>query len=236
MRSYIDAADLATQEDTTTLLATLALAVEPYTIQPDTTTLPKSDVVVICGPKSAPIGAQLLAEDPCLGMVRDDRWWIVNKATGERYGSPLTGNPTDGSDLGYLSRRHDGDRVVVHIAGIHSPGSRGVLHYLAHHLRELYRDTGDTSFSISCAANSTVSPSPTARPLTKPLAWTPYEGARRPARRWSTQRRPRVPHRPRRDPARRRLRVPPGRRRSRHLRRRPSARRSPTSSTTRPRR
>jgi hypothetical protein len=38
--------------------------------------------------------------------------------------------------------------VIVHVAGIHSPGSRGVLHYLARHLGELYRDTGDSSFSM----------------------------------------------------------------------------------------
>ena len=78
MLSYIDAADVATQEDTATLLAMLALAVEPYTIPPDATTAPDGDVVVTCGPRSAPIGAQLLVEDPCLGMVREDRWCIVN--------------------------------------------------------------------------------------------------------------------------------------------------------------
>src|SRR5690242_5034056 len=146
MRSYVDAADLATQEDTATLLGSLALAVEPYTIPPDTTTLPDGDVVVICGPKSAPIGATLLDGDPRLGMVRNGRWWIVDKTTGERFASPMT--DTGDADLGYLSRRRDGDRVIVHVAGIHSPGSRGVLHYLARHLGELYRDTGDSSFSL----------------------------------------------------------------------------------------
>ena len=147
MRSYIDASDVATQEDTTTLLATLALSPEPFSIEPDATTPPDGDVVVICGPKSAPIGAQLLAEDPCLAMIREDRWWIVNKATGERFGSPLADDPPAAADLGYFSRRRDGDRVLVHVAGIRSPGSRGVLHYLARHLRELWAETGDTAFS-----------------------------------------------------------------------------------------
>lgn len=147
MRSYVDAADLATQEDTTMLLATLALAVEPYSIPPDTTTAPDGDVVVICGPKSAPIGASLLASDPRLAMVREDRWWIVNQDTGERVGSPLADDPPTQADLGYLSRRRDGDRVIVHVAGIRSPGSRGVLHYLARHLPELWADTGDIAFS-----------------------------------------------------------------------------------------
>lgn len=147
MRSYIDASDVATQEDTTTLLTTLALATEPYTIAPDATAPPDGDVVVICGPKSAPIGAQLLAEDPCLTMVREDRWWLVNKATGDRWGSPLADDPPTNADLGYLSRRRDGDRVLVHIAGIRSPGSRGVLHYLARYLRELWAETGESEFS-----------------------------------------------------------------------------------------
>lgn len=145
--SYVDAADLATREDTITLLTTLALAAEPYEIAPDATTAPDGDTVVICGPKSAPIGAQLLADDPRLAMVRDGRWWIENKATGERFGSPLADDPPTAADLGYLSRRRDGDRIVVHIAGIRSPGSRGVVHYLTRHLAELWADTGNTDFS-----------------------------------------------------------------------------------------
>jgi hypothetical protein len=150
MRSYIDAADLATQTDTETLLATLALSAETFSIPPDTTGVPDGDVVVICGPKSAPIGASLMDTDPRLGMVRDDgRWWIVDKQTGERFGSPLADDPPEPADLGYLSRRRDGDRVIVHVAGIRSTGSRGVLHYLAHHLPELYRTGGDESFSLA---------------------------------------------------------------------------------------
>lgn len=150
MRSYVDAADLATQADTETLLGTLALAVEPFTIPPDRETPPDGDVVVICGPKSAPIGAALLDTDPKLGMVRaDDRWWIIDKTTGERFGSHFRDQPAGRADIGYLSRRRDGDRVIVHVAGLHSPGSRGVVHYLAHQLGELYRQTGDVSFSLA---------------------------------------------------------------------------------------
>jgi hypothetical protein len=150
MRSYVDAADLAAQTDVETLLGTLALTAEPSTIPPDTTAPSDGDTVVICGPKSAPVGAELLDSDPRLGMVREhDRWWIVDKTTGERFGSPLSEKPPGPEDIGYLSRRRDGDRIIVHIAGIHSPGSRGVVHYLAAHLAELYRQTGDASFSLA---------------------------------------------------------------------------------------
>jgi hypothetical protein len=149
MRSYVDAADLATQDDTATLLGTLALIADPFTIPPNSTTVPDGDAVIICGPKSAPIGAELLAGDPRLGMVRDGgRWWIEDKTTGERLGSPLSEQPPGDADLGYLSRRTDGDRVIVHIAGIHSPGSRGVVHYLAHHLAELHARAGTGSYSL----------------------------------------------------------------------------------------
>lgn len=150
MRSYVDAADLATQTDTETLLGALALTAEPFNIPPHTTTVPDGDVVVICGPKSAPIGASLLESDPRLGIVREHgRWWIIDKQTGERFGSPLANDPAEPADLGYLSRRRDGDRIIVHVAGIRSPGSRGVLHYLAHHLRELYLRAGDDSVSLA---------------------------------------------------------------------------------------
>lgn len=172
MRSYVDAADLKTQEDTATLLGTLALTAEPFTIPPATTTVPDGDAVIICGPKSAPIGADLLDTDPRLGMVREsDRWWIEDKRTGERYGSPLSETPPGGEDIGYLSRRVDEGRVIVHIAGIHSPGSRGVVHYLARHLSELHTQVGTHAFSmaIRCQLDDlTVIDSST---LTGPYRW-----------------------------------------------------------------
>jgi len=172
MRSYVDAADLATQHDTETTLAALALATEPFNISPDTTTAPNGDVIIICGPKSAPIGADLMDTDPKLGMARaQGRWWIVNKTTAERFGSPLGDQPSGHADIGYLSRRRDGDRIIVHIAGIHSPGSRGVVHYLAHHLAELYREVGEQSFSVGIRCqldNLTVTDSAI---LTGPHVW-----------------------------------------------------------------
>jgi hypothetical protein len=149
-RSYIDATDIAAQQDMETLLASLALTAEPFTIPPETTTAPAGDTVIVCGPKSAPIGAELIETDPRLGMARDrGHWCIVSKTTGERFGSPMDDQPPEDADVGYLSRRRDGDRVIVHIAGVHSPGSRGVVRYLGQHLADLYRETGDESFSLA---------------------------------------------------------------------------------------
>ncbi|MEQ3550915.1 sigma factor-like helix-turn-helix DNA-binding protein [Pseudonocardia nematodicida] len=149
MRSYVDATDLTSQSEAATLLGTLSLAAEPVTIAPDQQEPPTGDTIVICGPKSAPVGAELLDSDPALGMVREsDRWWIAVRETGERLGSPLGDSPPAEADLGYLSRRRDGGRVVVHVAGIHSPGSLGVLHYLAGNLRSLHRTVGERDFSL----------------------------------------------------------------------------------------
>lgn len=172
MRTYVDAADLATQQATEALLATVALAAEPFTIAPDATTIPDGDVVIICGPKSAPIGAELLDSDPRLGMVREDgRWWIVDKATGERHGSPMGDDPAGAADIGYLSRRQDGDRIVVHVAGIHSPGSGGVVHFLSGNLPELFTGRGGESFSmvVRCDLDGTTVTG--SEIVTGPLAW-----------------------------------------------------------------
>ncbi|MHA6793158.1 hypothetical protein ACVGVM_06490 [Pseudonocardia bannensis] len=150
MRSYIDAADVATLEATEALLNSLSLGVERFTVSPDTAEPPAGDAVVICGPKSAPLGADLMNRDPVLGMVREnDRWWITNKQTGERYGSPHNEAPTGSGDIAYLARHRDDSRVVVHIAGIHSPGSGGVAHYLGRHLGELHNQVGDKPFSMA---------------------------------------------------------------------------------------
>lgn len=37
----------------------------------------------------------------------------------------------------------------MHIAGVHSPGSLGVVHHLVHHLPSLFRAVGDRSFSMA---------------------------------------------------------------------------------------
>jgi hypothetical protein len=65
-RPLIAAEDAQTGEELEHLLGTLALAVTRYQIEPDRTELPKGDGIVVCGPKSAPVGADLLAKDPAL--------------------------------------------------------------------------------------------------------------------------------------------------------------------------
>jgi hypothetical protein len=153
-RPLIAAEDAQTGEEITRLLTGYALAVTRYQIEPDTTSPPPGDAVVVCGPKSAPVGAALLARDGALDMREDaGRWWIVQRSKRERYGSPADEPAPVSADLAYVGRHQHGNHVAVHIAGIHAIGSLGAVHYLATHLAELFTQAGDTSFSLVIRAS-----------------------------------------------------------------------------------
>jgi hypothetical protein len=153
-RPLIAAEDAKTGEHITRLLVGYALAVTTYQIEPDTAAPPPGDTVVICGPKSAPVGAALLARDGALSMRQDvGRWWIVQRGGGERYGSPADDPEPADADLAYVGRHQYGDHVAVHIAGIHAIGSLGAVHYLTGHLAALFGQAGDASFSLVIRAS-----------------------------------------------------------------------------------
>lgn len=149
-RTYIDAADAAAQERMESVLTAFALTPTRFAIGPNLTEPPPGDVVIICGPKSAPVAAALMAEDPTLGMTKEnDRWWITDARTDERYGSPRGDVPPQNGDIAYLARHRHDDRVIVHIAGIHSFGSLGVAHFLTGNLAEVWSKVGEASFSMA---------------------------------------------------------------------------------------
>jgi hypothetical protein len=153
-RPLIAAEDAKTGEHITRLLVGYALAVTTYQIEPDTAAPPPGDTVVICGPKSAPVGAALLARDGALSVRQDaGRWWIVQRGGGERYGSPADDPEPADADLAYVGRHQYGDHVAVHIAGIHAIGSLGAVHYLTGHLAALFGQAGDASFSLVIRAS-----------------------------------------------------------------------------------
>ena len=153
-RPLIAAEDMRAGEEATRLLEGYALAVTRYQIESGTAAAPPGDAVVICGPKTAPVGAALLARDKALDMRQDGgRWWIIQRATGQRLGSPTDEPERAADDLAYLGRHQDGDKVTVHIAGIHAIGSLGAVHYLAGHLAELFARTGEASLSLVIRAS-----------------------------------------------------------------------------------
>ena len=149
-RPLIAAEDAETGEQFEALLAALSFTVDRYQIGPETTNAPDGDGVVVCGPKSAPLAADLLEEDPAATLVKEDgRWWFEHRASTERFGSPADDHEPQRADIGYLARHRYDDRVLVHIAGIHAIGSLGVAHYLTSNLGDLFRQVGDVSFSAA---------------------------------------------------------------------------------------
>jgi hypothetical protein len=148
-RPLIAAEDSKTSEQVQQLLRDLAFSVSAYEIEPERETPPRGDTVVVCGPKSAPVGATLMARDPALGMVRiDGRWWIESRASGKRFGSPSDDDKGTDSDVAYVARHHEEGRVILHIAGIHAIGSLGAAHYLSSHLGEIFHEAGERSCSF----------------------------------------------------------------------------------------
>lgn len=153
-RPLIAAEDAETGEQVERLLVALSFTVDRYQIDPDTSAVPSGDGVVVCGPKSAPVGANLLHDDPVARLVHEHgRWWFEHRATGRRVGSPSDEDTPTSTDIAYIARHRDEDRVVVHIAGIHAIGSLGAAHYLTAHLAGLFHEVGDVSFTAAVRAH-----------------------------------------------------------------------------------
>ena len=148
-RPLVAAEDAEAGAQATRLLEGLGFATTSHQIDPETDHLPEGDAVVICGPKSAPVAAQLLDADPTLRMVENSgRWFIEHRATGNVYASPSDDPKPVSADLAYVGRHVEGDRVVLHIAGLHAIGSLGALHYLANHAADLHAEVGDRACSL----------------------------------------------------------------------------------------
>ncbi|MEU6561811.1 sigma-70 family RNA polymerase sigma factor [Nocardia nova] len=141
-RPFFDANDQATQRAVEAMLAQLSLATTTFPIDPDRSDPPTGDCVIICGPKSAPVARNLLSGDPFLGFERDDDgWFIADARTGDHHRSPYCHDTSVRTDIGYFSRRSDGGRVIIHIAGITSVGSLGVATWLSNNLTHVF-DSG----------------------------------------------------------------------------------------------
>lgn len=148
-RPLIAAEDAATGDTLHRLLDSLGIAATRDHIQPARETLPDGDIVLICGPKSAPVAQRLIDRDPALTIAsRTGRWFIERKDTGERLASPSDSTPTKRADLAYIGRHETDGRVIVHVAGLHAIGSLGAATYLEQHLAELYKQVEGRSASL----------------------------------------------------------------------------------------
>lgn len=156
-RPFFDAVDAATQTDVETILARLSLASTQFAIEPDRADIPAGDTVIICGPKSAPIARTLLDSDPYFDFTRaDGRWWITDDQSGHRFDSPFRRPEAEPSDVGYFARHVSGNRVVLHVAGITSVGSRGVVDWLDSDLSALFsaNEAASVSGVVECRFDS----------------------------------------------------------------------------------
>ena len=150
--------DDATAEELRDLLTGLHLQAAKVRITPETTKIEEGDVVLVCGPTSAIVGAILLETDPRVRIVATSKHLeVADLASGLNYGSPMDAATPSDDDVAYLARRRQGGRVVVHIAGIHTAGSVGAAKYLTEHVADLFRKLGDVSFSmiIGCSFEGT---------------------------------------------------------------------------------
>lgn len=61
--------------------------------------------------------------------------------------------PAQSADLAYTSRHVDGDRVALHITGLHAIGSLGAIDYLANNAAALHSEVGARGFSMVVRAD-----------------------------------------------------------------------------------
>ena len=130
------------------LLRDLAFEVRPVAIPTDGAWTPAHEGVVICGPKSSRISADFLEQDPKLRFHEvDGRWVIEDRATGQRFESPLD-DGAKGEDVAYIGRMTRGGKTVLLIAGVHALGSIGAAGYLAENLAAIHDAVGADDFSM----------------------------------------------------------------------------------------
>ena len=151
-RPLIAAEDAQTGNDAADLLAEQAFAVTRYQISPDTEAPPPGDGIVVCGPKTAPLGASLMEEDPRCQLLKVDGRWMFELPDKSTLGSPMDGDEALSTDIAYLARHKLSDRTIIHIAGVHAIGSMGAVHFLRHNLKDLFATVGDTSFSLAISS------------------------------------------------------------------------------------
>jgi hypothetical protein len=134
------------------LLEDLAFEVHRYQIPPDGHwTVDGVSTVAICGPKSSSVTANAIDRDPILAFQLDDkeRWVIRHRLSSELYISPIdTGARSRSSDIAYVGRVTQGGRRLLIIAGVHSLGSIGAVHYITQNLPTLYEQVQLNDFSM----------------------------------------------------------------------------------------
>lgn len=129
------------------LLKSLSFDVRSVTI-PRGEWTPAHEAVIICGPKSSDVSAELIAQDPHLEFAEwEGRWMIAERASDTVFRSPLD-EGQQSNDVAYVGRLSRDGRTTLLIAGIHALGSIGAVSYLEANLPSLHREVGAENFSM----------------------------------------------------------------------------------------
>lgn len=134
----------------TELLHGLAFEVTHFAIPPDGRWTPRHEAVVICGPKSSSVTADIIEHDPLLDFRESGgRWRIIDSVTGQEFTSPMDddGGPAT-EDVAYVGRvTRDGLTTLV-LAGVHALGSVGAVAHVGSYLADLHAAVGMSDFSM----------------------------------------------------------------------------------------
>ncbi|MEV0408516.1 sigma factor-like helix-turn-helix DNA-binding protein [Actinoallomurus sp. NPDC050550] len=114
--------------------------------------LNRSGLLVICGPRMSDAVRETYEKDPVLSWRRstEGTWTLYDSKADKTLRSGSDADPARPHDIGYLGRlpRPDGKGTVLTIAGVHPPGSLGVVHLLATEIATLWGQVGDRPFSV----------------------------------------------------------------------------------------
>ncbi|KAA6218811.1 sigma-70 family RNA polymerase sigma factor [Streptomyces filamentosus] len=120
--------------------------------------LDHDELIVVCGPKTSPVTAEALGNDPRISFetLADGRWALIERESGTVHTSP-SDNPEDPmpTDVAYFGRlpRPDGRGTFLLIAGVHAVGSLGAAHFLSENISDVYKQAGTAPFSMVIAAD-----------------------------------------------------------------------------------
>jgi hypothetical protein len=119
-----------------------------YIVPPGLLDLNRDGLVVVCGPRNAPMIGQMLASDDRYGFGNDDAgWYLIDRSTGEKFRSPEDeGEPGDYAYLGRLPRP-DGQGHWLYMAGIHASGGAGAATYFDREVTNLFQTVRNNRWS-----------------------------------------------------------------------------------------
>lgn len=148
---YVSRDSMAAYDILATLARDVGLEIQHEVVPPPgLVDLARDNLIVLTSPRLLPILGQVIGADPRHRFARDDSGWhLVDLAAGKEYRSSgaRNGEPIDYAYVGRLPRT-DGAGTFLYIAGIHGPGTRGGVAYVADHLPDLWREVRSRRWSV----------------------------------------------------------------------------------------